>query len=339
MNIRERLEKQEEAALSPKAQLSSKTHGRLMSDPDECSVRTVYQRDRDKILHSQSFRNLKFKTNVFISTTGEKFRTRLTHTLEVSSIARTICQALRLNQDLSEAIALGHDLGHTPFGHTGEDVLNELAPGGFHHSKQSLRVVDLIEKSGSGLNLTYEVRDGILKHSKGGRSMNGFIGSGEFGVPETLEGRVMQFADWIGYINHDTNDALNMGLIRIDDLPEESLKVLGERHSQRINKMVCDLVNTSTEFNRIMMSPIVMSATEKLRSFLYSDVYTKPEIAGEQHKARRIMSALYVHFSGNSQELKKEFPFREKIDGETVVDFLAGLSDSQAQEIYDGISS
>jgi len=337
MLIREQLEKKEKETLSKFACLSYNTKGREINE-EECSVRTVFQRDRDRIIHSQSFRLLKYKTNVFLSSSGEKFRTRLTHTLEVSAIARTICRALQLNEDLAEAIALGHDLGHTPFGHTGEDVLNKLSPEGFHHSKQSLRVVDYLEKDGKGLNLTFEVRDGILKHTKGKKSMIEFNGESEFGVPLTLEGKVIQFSDWIAYINHDIDDAISAGLITLRNLPHHPIKILGVRHSERINSMVCDIVQQSKNSNDIKMSRDVLLATEELRSFLYEKVYVMPEISNKQKSAERILSKIYRYYSKNYKLLSKEFPWRKDIDETAVVDFVAGLTDTRAQEIYKKIS-
>ncbi len=336
MLIRKQLEEEEKRALSRFACLSSKTKGRKIEE-EECPVRTTFQRDRDRIIHSQSFRLLKYKTNVFLSSSGEKFRTRLTHTLEVSAISRTICRALKLNEDLAEAIALGHDLGHTPFGHTGEDVLNKLSPDGFHHSKQSLRVVDYLEKEGKGLNLSFEVRDGILKHTKGKRSIIEFNGESEFGVPITLEGKVIQFSDWIAYINHDIDDAIAFGLITLKNLPSFPVKILGERHSQRINSMVCDIVEQSRGLNDIKMSRDILFATEELRNFLYEKVYVMPEIASKQKKAEKILTEIYKYYSKNYKMLTKEFPWIKNIDETAVVDFVASLTDTRAQEIYQKI--
>jgi len=324
---------------------------------EECPVRTCYQKDKDRILHSLSFRLLKYKTNVFLSTTGEKFRTRLTHTLEVSQIARTICRALRLNEDLAEAIALGHDLGHTPFGHIGEKVLNRLYKKGFHHAEQSLRVVDLLEKNGQGLNLTYEVRDGILKHTKGKKTFyevsENFQGSPN--LPSTLEGQVVQFADWIAYINHDIDDAINMGLINNADLPSEPIKVLGNRHSQRIDTMVRNIIaNSSTSLatgsstslttssqQKIVMNADVLDATVNLRKFLFDEVYTLPAISGESKRASEILSFLYAHCLKNFELILHELPWTKKLsthqDGieRIVTDYLASLTDAQAQSLYE----
>lgn len=368
MLVRELLEKEEKEHLSPDAQLSVQTRGRLLPE-EECPMRTCYQKDKDRILHSLSFRLLKYKTNVFLSTTGEKFRTRLTHTLEVSQIARTIARALRLNEDLTEAIALGHDLGHTPFGHIGEKVLNRLYGKGFHHAEQSLRVVDLLEKNGKGLNLTYEVRDGIVKHAR--RRKTVFELSADFpgkpNQPVTLEGEVVQFADWIAYINHDIDDAINMGILGPGNLPKEAVKIVGRRHAQRIDTMVKSVIenslprpfrqnnmadaekllcySSSTQRKgrgqaKIRMSPQVMKATTTLRGFLFEEVYTLPPIAGEEKRASEILSRLHRYYLENLSSLFAEMPWAKKIiaAGESkervVVDFLASLTDARAQELY-----
>jgi len=343
MLIRELLEKEEKEHLSSYAQLSIETRGRTRSE-EECPVRTCYQKDKDRILHSLSFRLLKYKTNVFLSTTGEKFRTRLTHTLEVSQIARTISRALRLNEDLTEAISLGHDLGHTPFGHIGEKILDRLAKRnhlkGFHHAEQSLRVVDLLEKNGQGLNLTYEVRDGILKHAKR-RKTNYQIPEefqGEPNQPITLEGEIVQFADWIAYINHDIDDAINMGLLKPEDLPRETIKILGNSHAQRIDTMVKSVIENSK--GKIQMSAEVMKVTVNLRDFLFQEVYTLPPVAGEEKGAREILSKLYEYYLKNFDLILKEMPWVKKVSasGENrerfVLDFLASLTDARAQELY-----
>lgn len=376
MLIRELLEKEEKEHLSPYAQLSTNTRGRARPE-EECPVRTCYQKDKDRILHSLSFRLLKYKTNVFLSTTGEKFRTRLTHTLEVSQIARTISRALRLNEDLTEAISLGHDLGHTPFGHIGEEILDRLAKRnhlkGFHHAEQSLRLVDLLEKNGQGLNLTYEVRDGILKHAKR-RKMNYQIPEefqGEPNQPITLEGEIVQFADWIAYINHDIDDAINMGLLKPEHLPREAIKILGNSHAQRIDTMVKSVIenssprtfaqdnNVARNLNshergtssrakvrgegKIQMSPEVMKATVNLRNFLFQEVYTLPPIAGEEKGAREILSKLYEYYLKNFNLILKEMPWVKKVSApggnreRFAIDFLASLTDARAQELYTAV--
>jgi len=361
MLIRELLEKEEKEHLSPYAQLSTNTRGRTKPE-EECPVRTCYQKDKDRILHSLSFRLLKYKTNVFLSTTGEKFRTRLTHTLEVSQIARTIARALRLNEDLTEAIALGHDLGHTPFGHIGEKILDRLAKRGnhlkgFHHAEQSLRVVDLLEKNGKGLNLTYEVRDGILKHAKR-RKMNYEIYEeflGEPNHPITLEGEIVQFADWIAYINHDIDDAINMGLLKGEGLPREPTKILGNSHAKRIDTMVKSIIENSNK--KIQMSLEVMKATATLREFLFQKVYTLPPIAGEEKRASEILTKLFEYYLNNFDLVLKEMPWIKKLSPPTadennqdihqsgvyqarfVIDFLASLTDAKAIELYSMLDS
>ena len=262
MIIRKMLEQSEADDLSKYDCLSSETQGRKRP-MEECDVRTAFQRDRDRILHSKSFRRLKDKTQVFLAPVGDHYRTRLTHTLEVSQIARTISKSLRLNEDLTEAIALGHDLGHTPFGHAGEEALDEIFPDGFRHNEQSLRVVDILERDGEGLNLTFEVRDGILRHSKGRESIMSWED-----MPVTLEAQVIRVADIIAYVNHDIEDAIRAGVIEQKDLPEEYIRVVGSSHGIRIDSMVKDVVNNSFDSPEIKMSPAVLQATEGLREYL-----------------------------------------------------------------------
>jgi len=340
INIRELLEKREEETLSSFATLSKKSKGRRYYE-EESSVRTIFQKDRDKILNSLSFRLLKHKTQVFISTTGEIFRTRLTHTLEVAQVSRVICQGLGLNIDLAEAIALGHDLGHTPFGHTGEEVLNELSSKGFRHSEQSLRVVDFIENRGKGLNLTYEVRDGILKHSKGEASiLDLYYKKGNIPEPETLEGEVVQYSDWIAYINHDIDDAFNMGLIKREDLPEGIEEVLGKNFHSRIETILRDIITNSYGEKRIRMSYKVLEAMERLREFLYDKVYVHPVITKREDKAKRILTTLFEYYSKNIDRILKKYPFFESEEEERiVVDYIAGLTDREAEEEYNLVNS
>lgn len=261
MSIRKMLEEREKKFLSPFAQLSSESRGRKILE-DECSIRPAFQHDRDRIIHSKSFRRLKHKTQVFLTPTGDHYRTRLTHTLEVSQIARTLAKALALNEDLTEAIALGHDLGHTPFGHAGEEILNEICPGGFHHAAQSLRVVDFLEKDGKGLNLTFEVRDGILKHSKGKGDV---IPEDPKDEPCTYEGRLVRIADIIAYINHDIDDAMRAELISPQDIPRDCVERLGESHGQRIDSMVRDILEQAQDSDplKIGLSEGAMEATGK----------------------------------------------------------------------------
>jgi len=291
LNIRQKTEEREES-LSRYAAKSRQSRGRF-KDEEPCPVRTDFQRDRDRIIHSKAFRRLKHKTQVFIAPLGDHYVTRLTHTLEVSQIARTISRALNLNEDLTEAIALGHDLGHTPFGHVGEEVLNELYHHGFKHNEQSLRVVDLLEKDGQGLNLTWEVRDGIVNHSK---TRVGILGQ-DWGEVNTLEGEVCKIADTVAYINHDIGDAIRAGIISERDLPLSAITVLGNSHSQRINTMVCDIIDFSwavrgdniKDSPTIGMSPQILEATNTLREFLFDRVYNVHAAQKEAKKAREVV--------------------------------------------------
>ena len=331
MIIRKMLEQAEADNLSPYACLSSKTRGRRSSMP-ECDVRTAFQRDRDRILHSKSFRRLKDKTQVFLFPVGDHYRTRLTHTLEVSQIARTISKSLCLNEDLTEAIALGHDLGHTPFGHAGEDVLDESFPGGFRHNEQSLRVVDVLERDGHGLNLTFEVRDGILKHSKGKES----IASRE-NIPITLEGQVVRIADIIAYVNHDIEDAIRAGVIEQSDLPEEHICVVGRSHGARIDTMVKGVITESIDSPEIRMTPTVLDATEGLRAYLYDVVYPREEIQSEIYKAKKALKEIFLYFMEHPENIIQSLD-RDTGDDtiqRIVCDFVAGMSDKMALSTYE----
>lgn len=322
MDIRLRAEELERRILSSYACLSSTSRGRERVE-DECSVRTSFQRDRDRILHSKSFRRLKYKTQVFTIPEGDHYRTRLTHTLEVSQIARTVARALRLNEDLTEAIALGHDLGHTPFGHAGEDVLNEVMVGGFKHNQQSLRVVDVLE-GGKGLNLTYEVRDGILNHTGDVR-------------PVTLEGQIVKIADRVAYINHDIDDAIRGGILTIENIPEECLMLLGREHRNRINTMVLDLIKTNwDEPSTIKMSPIIQAATDRLREFLFERVYVGSDAKREETKAKHIVQKLFYYFSEHNEALPEEYLLKlRKGNPERIIcDYIAGMTDRFAIRFY-----
>ncbi|MCL5046000.1 MAG: deoxyguanosinetriphosphate triphosphohydrolase [Actinobacteria bacterium] len=312
------LEELEQAVLSPWAALSSKSRGRAR--PEEPSpVRTEYQRDRDRIIHSKAFRRLKDKTQVFIAPEGAHYRNRLTHTLEVAQIARTIARALRLNEDLTEAIALGHDLGHTPFGHAGESILNSIHPGGFKHNEQSLRVVDALEKE-DGLNLTWEVRDGILNHP-------GDLKTG------TLEGQIIKIADRVAYINHDIDDALRGGVIQGYDLPPDCVEILGRKHSDRINVMVTDIIRESADKPEIQMSPEVKQAMNHLRDFLFERVYIGSIAKREEEKAKRMLGQLYNYCLEHFDEL--DLNARPGDDrGRTVCDYVAGMTDHFALAQY-----
>lgn len=320
MNLREIMEEREISTLSPYATLSSKTRGRKIAE-EPCQVRTEFQRDRDRIIHSKSFRRLKHKTQVFIAPEGDHFRTRLTHTLEVSQIARTIARALQLNEDLTEAIALGHDLGHTPFGHAGEEALASVYPGGFKHNQQSLRVVDILEE-GHGLNLTWEVRDGILNHT--GPEL-----------PATLEGQIVRIADRFAYINHDIDDAIRGGIITQEDLPEECLEVLGRRHRERINTMVVDMIQSSWQKPVITMSKQVKEATDRLREFLFQTVYIGSAAKTEEGKAQRLLRELYHYYCNNPEKLPWDSKIYKDQDVERLVcDYIAGMTDRYAIAAY-----
>ncbi|MFH0810707.1 MAG: deoxyguanosinetriphosphate triphosphohydrolase [Pseudomonadota bacterium] len=329
LHIREKLEEREQRTLCPQAQLSAKTQGRRIPEP-ECSMRPAFQHDRDRILHCKAFRRLKHKTQVFLAPTGDHYRTRLTHTLEVAQIGRTICRALELNEDLAEAIALGHDLGHTPFGHSGEAVLDEIFPGGFSHQEQSLRVVDLLERDGRGLNLTMEVRDGILKHSKG-RGV--IITASEEDRPATLEGQVVRVADIIAYISHDIEDAIRGGVVATEDVPEECRLILGDTHSARLNSMVRDLICQTMEKDmRLGLSEEIHGAMLKLRDFLYENVYENPKVRADFIRARRVVADLYEYL------LDSEEATRSAETGSTperyVCDYIAGMTDRYALNLY-----
>ncbi len=342
MLIRERIEEFEIKYLHPKASKSRFTKGRLRPE-EPCSIRTEFQRDRDRIIHSKAFRRLKHKTQVFLSPTGDHYRTRLTHTLEVAQIARTIARALMLNEDLTEAIALGHDLGHTPFGHSGEEVLDKILKEkgleGFRHEQQSLRVVDLLEKEGRGLNLTQEVRDGILKHSKGVKGEILLVPHEN--LPFTLEGQVVRICDVIAYVNHDLDDALRAGLIK--DVPEKFKRQLGERHSQRINTLVLDVIEATMEENyaRIWMRPERYQLLMELREFLNQEVYQHPEKKREFAKAEKILRDLFEFFLMDCKRggsfCKRFIMDRDEPLERRIADFIAGMTDRFAIYLYSEI--
>lgn len=321
LKIREITENIESNILSPFAVLSANTRGRVKEEA-KCDIRTDFQRDRDRIIHCKAFRRLKHKTQVFISPEGDHYRTRLTHTLEVSQIARTIARGLRLNEDLTEAIALGHDLGHTPFGHTGEFVLNRLSPSGFKHNEQSLRVVDKIE-NGTGLNLTFEVRDGILNHTGKGR-------------PSTLEGSVVQLSDRIAYINHDIDDALRAGILNKQEIPEDCLEILGETHSKRINTMVTDVIMSSFNRQSVTMSSEIKFYTDKLRNFMFERVYNAYGARPDEDRVERIIENLYEYFKENPSKLPEEFIEIYKGEGtdRAICDYIAGMTDNYAVKSF-----
>lgn len=335
--IREELEEQEKKILSPFATLSSMTKGRKYLEP-ECSIRPSFQHDRDRIIHSKSFRRLKHKTQVFLAPTGDHYRTRLTHTLEVSQIARTISKALHLNEDLTEAISLGHDLGHTPFGHAGEETLNEIVPGGFNHADQSLRVVDILERDGVGLNLTFEVREGILKHSKG---KGDILSQDPSAMASTLEGQVVRIADIIAYINHDIDDAIRGGVISQKDLPTDCIQRLGETHSKRIDTMVRDVISETLQNGgtQISISEDILSAMWRLRDFLWDRVYENEAVHNDFHKASKILKELYYYLidhQGYFLSLIGRDSLYDSLE-KCVCDFIAGMTDRYAFSLYEKI--
>ncbi|MCR4886394.1 MAG: deoxyguanosinetriphosphate triphosphohydrolase [Clostridiales bacterium] len=321
MTIREMLEERERSWLGPRAVCSADTKGR--DKPiSPCPYRTEFQRDRDRIIHCKSFRRLKFKTQVFISPEGDHYRTRLTHTLEVSQVARSLARSLRLNEDLAEAIALGHDLGHTPFGHCGERTLNRMTNGHFRHNEQSLRVVETLE-GGEGLNLTWEVRDGILHHSGDG-------------MPATLEGECVARADRIAYINHDIDDAIRAGVLKEFELPHELIRVLGETHGQRINTMISDIILNSQDGEHLTMSPPVQAATDELRSFLFKNVYMDEWRKQEEDRCDHLLEALFEYYMEHPAQMPMEYVQISYRDGteRAVTDFLACMTDRYAMRTY-----
>jgi dGTPase len=332
--IREGLEQRERDMLAPQAAKSADSRGRLKPEPED-DVRPAYQHDRDRIIHSKAFRRLKHKTQVFFAPAGDHYRTRLTHTLEVSQIARTIAKVLRLHEELTEAIALGHDLGHTPFGHTGERVLDGLVPGGFRHYEQSLRVVDLLENDGRGLNLTFEVRDGIGRHSKGRKGSPVAVDAAQRAA--TLEGQIMRVADLIAYVNHDIDDAVRAGVLKESDLPRDAVNVLGAGSSARIARMVKDVVTETQNAGlaEISMSEHVLDATLAMRGFLFEAVYENREATAEFHKATGILGGLWEKV----RERPDEFLDRGIIEAEgldaAARDFLAGMTDRFAVALYE----
>src|SRR3954453_16040456 len=333
-SLREELEARERQILAPQAAKSADSRGRLRPEQED-DVRPAFQRDRDRIIHSKAFRRLKHKTQVFFAPTGDHYRTRLTHTLEVSQIARTIAKVLHLHEELTEAITLGHDLGHTPFGHVGEKIIDRLMPGGFNHYVQSLRIVDVLENDGRGLNLTWEVRDGIAKHSKG--KSGAPVGMAEAQRASTIEGQIMRVADLIAYVNHDIDDAIRAELLREEDLPSNRVEVLGASSSERIGRMVTDVVVQSLEggLTEIRMSQRMLDATVGLRSFLFDAVYENEIATAEFKKAGGILGGLWEKV----RERPNEFLDRRTIEEEgldvAAKDFLAGMTDRFAVSLYE----
>ncbi len=324
MTIREEIEQWEDQYLSPYASKSVESKGRDIPE-EECDIRPVYQRDRDRILHSNSFRRLKDKTQVFLSPEGDHYRTRLTHTLEVSQNARTIAKALRLNEDLTEAIALGHDIGHTPFGHAGERALNRVCPEGFQHNVQSVRVVEVLEKRGAGLNLTWEVRDGILNHKTKG-------------MPSTLEGKIVRFSDKIAYIHHDMDDAIRGKILGEEDVPQNLRETLGDTTTKRFDCFTHDIIRNSEGKNDICMSDEIAQAMTDLRQFMFDRVYTNPKVKSEEQKAERLVEYLYDYYLNNSERLPEEYlnlisegkASRER----AVCDYVSSMSDRYAVGVF-----
>jgi dGTPase len=333
-SLREQLEARERDILAPQAARSADSRGRLRAEQED-DVRPAFQRDRDRIIHCKAFRRLKHKTQVFFAPTGDHYRTRLTHTLEVSQIARTIAKVLRLHEELTEAIALGHDLGHTPFGHAGERVIDRLMPGGFNHYEQSLRIVDLLENDGRGLNLTWEVRDGIAKHSKG--KSGAPVGMADGLRAATIEGQIMRVADLIAYVNHDIDDATRAGLLRAEDLPCDSIAILGTSSSARIAVLVKDVVTETLAGNltEIRMSERVLDAVLGLRSFLFEAVYENIIATAEFRKASDVLSGLWEKVRENPEEfLEKRTVDAEGLDAATR-DFIAGMTDRYAVRLFE----
>ena len=324
MSVRELLELQEHDRLDPKAAFSDCSRGRLRpieEDPED--IRTCYQRDVDRIVHCKAFRRLMHKTQVFLQPEGDHYRTRMTHTLEVVRIAKTVARALRLNEDLTEAAAMGHDLGHTPFGHAGEHALSDCLGEEFRHNEQSLRVVDILEKNGAGLNLTYEVRMAILGHT-GDR------------IPETLEGRIVRLADRIAYVNHDIDDAIRAGILYPEDLPKDITRILGDSHSNRLNTLINDMVTVSSEADDICLSPHIADALQQLRTFLFEHVYRNPVAKGEETKAKDMLRRLYEYYITHPDAIPADFQPQLSFDGmeRTVCDYIAGMTDNYAVDKF-----
>ena len=327
MTVREELERLEHRRLNPLAAFSDRSTGRPRPEPErEEDVRTCYQRDTDRIVHSKAFRRLMHKTQVFLNPEGDHYRTRMTHTLEVTRIAKTVTRALGLNEDLAEAIAMGHDLGHTPFGHAGEAALTECWGRPFRHNEQSLRVVDMLEKDGQGLNLCNEVREGIVGHT-------GPV------IPKTLEGQIVRRADQIAYVNHDIDDAIRAGILTAEDIPRDIAAILGENQRDRINTLVCDTIFTSREAGSICMTQEIQKALADLRSFMFARVYHNPVAKGEESKARDMLQMLFRFYVDHPEQLPADFQPQLSFDGlgRTVCDYIAGMTDNYAIEKFNEI--
>ena len=327
MTVREELERLEHRRLNPLAAFSDRSTGRPRPEPErEEDVRTCYQRDTDRIVHSKAFRRLMHKTQVFLNPEGDHYRTRMTHTLEVTRIAKTVTRALGLNEDLAEAIAMGHDLGHTPFGHAGEAALTECWGRPFRHNEQSLRVVDILEKDGQGLNLCNEVREGIVGHT-------GPV------IPKTLEGQIVRRADQIAYVNHDIDDAIRAGILTAENIPGDIAAILGENQRDRINTLVCDMIFTSREAGSICMTPQIQKALADLRSFMFARVYHNPVAKGEESKAKDMLQMLFRFYVDHPEQLPADFQPQLSFDGlgRTVCDYIAGMTDNYAIEKFNEI--
>ena len=327
MTVREELERLEHRRLNPLAAFSDRSTGRPRPEPErEEDVRTCYQRDTDRIVHSKAFRRLMHKTQVFLNPEGDHYRTRMTHTLEVTRIAKTVTRALGLNEDLAEAIAMGHDLGHTPFGHAGEAALTECWGRPFRHNEQSLRVVDVLEKDGQGLNLCNEVREGIVGHT-------GPV------CPKTLEGQIVRRADQIAYVNHDIDDAIRAGILTAEDIPRDIAAILGENQRDRINTLVCDMIFTSREAGSICMTQEIQKALADLRSFMFARVYHNPVAKGEESKAKDMLQMLFRFYVDHPEQLPADFQPQLSFDGlgRTVCDYIAGMTDNYAIEKFNEI--
>lgn len=324
LKIRQMLEQREHDILSPYASFSDESQGTDYYE-EPCDIRPIYQRDRDKILHSKAFRRLKHKTQVFLAPEGDHYRTRLTHTLEVSQIARTIAKALLLNEDLTEAIALGHDLGHTPFGHAGERALNRICPTGFKHQLQSIRVVEYLEKHGKGLNLSKEVRDGIRNHQTEGK-------------PSTLEGKIVRLCDKIAYINHDIDDAIRGQIIKEEDIPKEYTDILGHSLGERLDTLVHDIVTNSINRNDIIMSPDIEAAMRNIRGYMFESVYMNKKAKGQEEQAERLLEQLFEYYVKHLELLPEEYQHRmEQLNEpayQVVCDYIAGMTDRYAVAKY-----
>lgn len=331
--LRSDLEALEKVFLSPRATQSAASKGRRKAEPED-DFRTPFQRDRDRIIHCEAFRNLKAKTQVFLAPGGDRFRTRLTHTLEVSQVARSICRALRLNEDLAEAIALGHDVGHTPFAHAGESALKECVTGGFKHAQQSVRVLARLEKDGEGLNLSWEVEDGIIRHSKGAKPL--FDADPEK-LPRTLEGQVVRLADAMAYVNHDIEDAVRVGVLEKSRLPQDAMKRLGFRHSERIRTMVLDIVDASKDSEFIRMSREVGEATEAVKAWMYANLYPSEPIAKRDAQAKHMVKCLFGHLMENPDEVPRLRDDPDASHQRAVADHICGLTDGEVYQRFQQI--